>query len=147
MSEQQLQFKIVTRFHNEYKMHRGMLIEINNSTNKGAYRKGMGLVKGASDLLFIGPDGTAYTFELKENGSRHSVDHLKCQLDWARKILNRSKSFSFFIFDVEDFFNIIYTIVIARDVDALYNISTDSLNYIYDLTEKATTKTVKIDYV
>ena len=152
MSEQQLQFKIVTRFHNTYPEHRGMLLEINNSTNKGAYRKGMGLVKGASDLLFIGPSGVVYAFELKESGSRHSVDHLKCQLNWSIKVSNRDKAQSFFIFNEEQFFEIMVLILSLstdplRPCAALRAKSYVALSYINSLTTNAKTKTVKINYV
>lgn len=145
MSEQQLQFKIVTTFHNRFPEHRGMLLEINNSTNKGAYRKGMGLVKGASDLLFISPEGYVFTFELKENGSRHEVKHLQRQLDWARKINGKVNGAAFFIFGEDQFFRIMD--LILQDLKIRYCCEAgNSLRAIGIFIEEAATKTVKIQY-
>jgi hypothetical protein len=146
MTEQQLQFKIVTNFHNLYPEQRGMLIEINNSTNKGAFRKGMGLVKGAADLIFISPSGVVFTFELKAPGARHNVKHLREQLEWAKKINSKALSKAFFIFDLKQFFTII--IAILKHNKFIYSLESDlTLGYIEDLIkDKKDSQAVKIDY-
>ena len=102
MSEKNLQFDIVMHFHNTYRDQRGMLFEVNNSTDKGASRKGQGLVKGVSDLVYCAPNGRMIGLELKEDSSRHNVKHLREQLNWAVKLHNQGGA-SFFVFTLEEF--------------------------------------------
>jgi hypothetical protein len=122
-----------------------MLLEINNSTNKGAYRKGMGLVKGASDLLFISPEGHVYAFELKENKSRHDVKHLRRQFEWSMKVNSRPNGAAFFIFSEEQFFRVMEYILQRNEVRSNLEAG-HSMSYIRCLIEDATTKTVQINY-
>lgn len=148
MSEQQLQFNIVKNFRNKYPEHRGMLFEINNSTNKGAHRKGLGQVKGASDLFFLNEFGKHFAIELKEPESRHDVSHLIDQCNWLTKVGDRG-GLGFFIFTHEDFENIIEMAIMEDPPYDLESISIRSIDMVLSIAlfaQKNGKKTVKLPY-
>lgn len=146
MHEDRLQYDCVTWFNNTYKDKRGMLLEINNKTNKGAYRKGLGLVKGASDLMLIEPRNLSVLFiELKVNGSRHDVKHLKNQCDWLHKM--NGGFFGTFVFSEEQFKALIQGFYLRiSQKTGFYSQISKPLSYVKTVTENAKTKTVKLDY-
>lgn len=146
-SEAQLQYECVKWFNNTHKDYRGCLVEINNNTNKGAYRKSLGQVKGASDLVFFNPyHGTVLMVELKLNGSTHSVKHLNDQLKWLN--LMDSGFQSLFCFSLEMFqYAVLY--VIENDFISIEDMCCKSRNFIESKiinAEFRKVKSVKLDY-
>ena len=105
MSESRIQFEIVMCFRNEYPEYRGCLMEINNSTNKGASRLSAGMVPGASDLVLCSPDGLFGGFEIKEPNSRHNISHLLRQISWGEQIIKNGGLY-FFVFSKLQFIKI-----------------------------------------
>lgn len=104
ITEAQLQFQIVTYFNNNYKAERKRLFEINNSTNKGVTRKGMGLIKGVSDLGYINLLGGFIGLELKVKDSRHNIKHLETQCEWLEMLnYTQGESMGLFIYTLDDF--------------------------------------------
>lgn len=87
MTEKQLQFKIVTWFSQTYPEYYGLLFEVNNDTYNAKHamaRRGMGMISGVSDLIFIMPgSGKVCGIELKAPGSRHDKNHIYNQLRWG----------------------------------------------------------------
>lgn len=137
MTEDQLQQQIVTYFHNTYPEHRGMLFEVNNKTDKGAHRRALGLVPGASDLLYIDTKGIAHAMELKAPGTRHDVKHLEKQLNWGQRVALRGGSTSF-IFSLEQF---------KQEFENIkHNHLHKSWCYVDRMVNEAKTKTVKLEW-
>lgn len=147
MSENKLKFDIVKWFHNSHKKHRGSLFAIRNETNKGAYEKGLGLVKGASDLGHILENGVFCGFEIKLPNTRHDVEHLKDQLEWL-KLVNKRGGIGFFIFSLKQFQHAMFGLTEGTQ-DNAYIISRNSLNFVSKCIEKAEekgTKTAKLPW-
>lgn len=146
-SEAQLQFECVKWFNNTCKDYRGCLVEINNNTNKGAYRKSLGQVKYASDLVFYDHiSGRVLFIEMKLDGSTHKVDHLTGQLKWLRKM--DEGFFSTFCFSLEMFQDLIH-MTVNGDVDGLVSLSYRALNFIETKIIDAQSrgvKSVKLNY-
>lgn len=147
-SEAQLQYECVKWFNNNYKEFRGCLVEINNSTNKGAYRKSMGQVKGASDLvLFNKTNGLVLFIELKLNGSVHKVAHLNTQLDWL-DVMNK-KFETIFCFGIEMFQEAVSIFLNGGDFFGLVDFSSETKNFVRRKIKNAESrgvKSVKLDY-
>jgi hypothetical protein len=86
-SEKELQNKIVRHVSENYPFCRGMFFEINNEcvdTNRVA----LGHVNGVGDLMFINDIGEVFSIELKLEGSRHEVAHVKQQIEWGLKLMS-----------------------------------------------------------
>ena len=146
MTETKLQFDIVMWFNNNYKTDRGSLFAIQNETNKGAYKKGLGLVPGASDLGHILETGVFCAFELKAPNARHVVKHLKRQSGWLQ-LVNKRGGVGFFIFSVKHFQHAIDNCKL--DNERTHLISKNSLDFIancIEIAEEKGTKTVKLDW-
>jgi hypothetical protein len=91
MNENRLQFDLVMWFSNEYPELRGHLFEVyNNPANikHALHRRGMGMIAGVSDLIFVVPDYAIIAgIEIKAPRSRHTKEHVKNQLEWGLKII------------------------------------------------------------
>jgi len=90
MSEKNLQNKIVMWFSQTYPQYRGMLFLVNNTTmseRHGQSQRALGLVKGASDLIFMSPFGRVAGIEVKAAGSTHSKDHIDQQIEWGKSLI------------------------------------------------------------
>ena len=148
MTEDRLQFEIVTWFHNSVPEERGFLCRTENKTNKGARDKGLGLVKGMSDLRYTAPCNSQVLFELKAPGSRHPVDHLKQQLNFIHQHSKRG-AIGFFVFSLDRFQTIIANIVPnGVNLNAI-NMANHSIAYIRKVVNEAELKrqkTVFLDY-
>lgn len=146
-SEAQLQFECVKWFNNTCKGYRGSLVEINNNTDKGAYRKSLGQVKYASDLVFYDHLNSRVLFiEMKLNGSTHKTNHLQGQLNWLRKM--DTGFFSMFCFSLEMFQDAIEMLV-SGNTENLIKLSYKSLNFVESKIINAEfrgVKSVKLDY-
>lgn len=146
-SEAQLQSSCVIWFNNNLNNYRGCLVEINNNTNKGAYRKSLGQVKYASDLvLYDNYAGRVLFIEMKLNGSTHKVAHLKGQLDWLNKM--DLGFFSMFCFS-KGMFEDAITMFINMDDFELFQICQKTRNFVDSKIIEAEfrgVKSVKLDY-
>jgi hypothetical protein len=81
-TELQMQAECCTWFWNEYPGERQMLhANDNNSYNaiEGAKKKALGVVKGISDLEFIGYDRDMWFIELKLPGEKQLLEQIKFQ--------------------------------------------------------------------
>ncbi len=85
MSEDKLQSQIFTRVWNEYPGLRGLLFHVPNGGTRNkieaAKMKGMGVVSGVADLLFI-YNGSLHAFELKVGNNTQS----EAQKNWAERV-------------------------------------------------------------
>ena len=147
MREERLQYEIVTWFHNSVPEERGTLFAIMNETNRGATKKGLGLLPGASDLGYIAVDGSFVGFELKVPGSRHDVAHLKRQLSFAEKAIERG-SLAFFVFSLDHFKHIAASLT-SGPIVLSWGLSRQSLDFIRGKIVEGETKgikTVKLDW-
>lgn len=84
-SEAKLQQDCYLHFHNSYPELRGTLWMVHNNAKdarQGAILKGMGMVKGVSDLMFL-HDKTLYCIELKTEQGRLSPE----QKQWGEQIV------------------------------------------------------------
>lgn len=141
MTEARLQYECVKWFNNTHKDYRGCLVEINNNTNKGAHRKSLGQVAGASDLVFFDKEnGNVLLIELKLNGSCHNVEHLRRQYSWLR-MMNCS-FFSLFVFDLEMFQDVI-NFCINEDYEKLNTLCAASAEFMHKRLLEADTKGFK----
>lgn len=107
-TEAQLQQACVMYFNNTYKHLRGRLFRTENKTTVNA--KGLGLVKGVSDLQFILHNGKICPIELKLNGTRHKTKHIEAQFNWIEGIKKLS-GIAFFCYSFEHFKEIIDKLV------------------------------------
>jgi hypothetical protein len=85
MTEHQLQQAIFTWHWNNLPNERGLLFMVQNTVTgkrQGAILKGMGLIAGVSDMIYLRPDGQPIFVELKTEEGRQSA----AQIEWARKI-------------------------------------------------------------
>ena len=148
MTEDQLQFKIVTWFHNNIPTERGYLYRTENKTNRGAKDKGLGLIKGVSDLHYHTPCGRLLLIELKAPKMRHSVEHLEQQLKFIAQHEKRG-AVGFFVFSLDQFQHIIANTV-PDGLNILgFEMAKKSIRYVEDMVKMATilrNKTVKLDY-
>lgn len=147
MNEKRLQFDCVTWFNNSVPTERGTLFAILNETNKGAHKKGIGLVKGASDLAYIAQDGVFCPIELKVPDTRHEVEHLKRQIDFIKKMNDRG-GLGFFCFSKNHFQHIIASLTPGVTISA-QAISDHSIRFIENSIVKGEmrkTKTVKLEW-
>lgn len=104
MKEKKLQSQIVLNFKQAYPEVQDMLIEINNDTNSRNHamtRLAMGMVPGASDLIFI-YKGVLTCFEIKNKETPHKTSHIQRQLNFGRQIQNQGFLY-FMINDAESF--------------------------------------------
>jgi hypothetical protein len=145
MTEDQLQQKCVLWFHKEYKSERGMLFRTENKTNRN--KKGLGLIKGVSDLNYCSKWGHLIPIEIKVNGSSHKTEHLKNQYDWCKSVQERS-GLAFFVFSFEHFMQVMNSLMDHRfNAGFLALESADTLNYIKNLVGMSSTESVKLDYI
>lgn len=148
MTEDQLQFKIVTWFHNHVPEERGYLYRTENKTNKGARDKGLGLIKGVSDLHYTAPCSIRCYFELKAMNSRHEVTHLEEQLHFI-ELQEKRGGLGFFVFELEHFQTIMANIFPNGVNLFAYSMAKDSVAYIRDrveLARQSRCKTVMLSY-
>ena len=106
MNEKQLQAKIVIDFSHQNPHERVMLWSTLNRTlsqKDGTTQLAMGLIKGVSDLLYF-KRGVLYCFEIKQKGKRHSVEHVKRQMDWGRMMESQGAKF-YIITSLEGFWS------------------------------------------
>jgi hypothetical protein len=145
MTEDRLQYECVKWFYNTFPNHRGMLFEINNKTVRGAYRKGLGLVRGASDLMFLHPKGFVVPIELKVESSRHELAHLIRQYNWLEQTRLRG-GVPFICTKLEDFIEIIDLCITFEHKERLTHLSRASMDRIKNiiLNTPKEQKTVKI---
>ncbi len=147
MNEDQLQQQCILYFNNKYKHLRGRLFRTENKTTTNS--KGLGLIKGVSDLQFILSDGRIAPIELKVYGSRHKVSHLQQQLDWLKQIKKLS-AHAYFCFSTDEFKELIDRLVypIGNEIWLLTE-SNITISHVENLIEKANEKgieSVKIEY-
>lgn len=97
MREDRLQHDLIMWFGHSWPEYRKLLIEINNNPkNKahGSYRKSMGMIKSASDLIMVQPkSGTIAAIELKAHGSIHPKNHIENQIAWGELIIEQGGFF------------------------------------------------------
>lgn len=147
MSEDQLQQQCVVYFNNTYKEYRGRLFRTENKTNRNA--KGLGLVRGVSDLQFVNDEGRIIPLECKVNGSRHEVLHLAEQLYWSEKIKELS-GLAFFFFSFNQFKEIVDKLIDYNNNELwLLTESKMTMDYIHSKVNgavKMNAKTVILNY-
>lgn len=92
-SEEALQSDIVRTFSELYPEKRGQLFHVPNQRNhklQAFKAKSIGIHSGVADLLFMQPNGIAElelsAIELKLPNSRHKVEHIEQQLEWAKTL-------------------------------------------------------------
>ena len=88
-TEARLQAKMVIEFSQKRPEEKGCLIGYFAETEnkiEGATKLSLGLVKGASDLLYVTKTSRLIGIEVKAPGSRHSVRHLQEQARWLMKV-------------------------------------------------------------
>lgn len=94
-SESQLQNHIVVWFSQTFPHLHGSLFEINNNPRnikEAMYRRGMGMIAGASDLILIANNVVA-GIELKHPTTKHTKSHLEQQLNWGKHIVSQGAKF------------------------------------------------------
>ncbi len=82
MTESQLQAKIFQWHWNKFPAERGLLFHVNGKAKnaiEGNKFKGLGVVSGVSDLVYLRPDGKVLFIELKTSEGRQSPAQLKWQ--------------------------------------------------------------------
>lgn len=87
--EAKLQAKMVIEFSQKCPEYKGRLIGYFAETEnkiEGATKLSLGLVKGASDLFYVRPDGRFTGIEVKAPHSRHNVQHLLEQCEWLESV-------------------------------------------------------------
>lgn len=148
MTEDQLQFKIVTWFHNNVPEERGYLYRTENKTNKGAKDKGLGLIRGVSDLHYTAPCNTRLLIELKAPKKRHTVVHLEEQLNFIYKHQKRG-AVGCFVFSLDQFQHLMAN-TLPNGLNLLgLKMAARSVKYIERVVEVAKlmkNKTVELDY-
>jgi hypothetical protein len=85
MTEHQLQQAIFTWHWNNLPQERGLLFMVQNTVTdkrQGAILKGMGLIAGVSDMVYLKPGGVPVFVELKTAGGYQSKE----QKQWQGKI-------------------------------------------------------------
>lgn len=85
MTEHQLQQAIFVWHWNNRPQERGLLFMVQNTATdkrKGALLKGMGLVPGVSDLIYLRPNSSPIFIELKTPTGKQSPEQIK----WQRTI-------------------------------------------------------------
>jgi len=143
ISEESLQSEIILRFRAEYRKFEKLLIEINNNSNNvlsSIKHKKLGRVKGCSDLILLHPTLSVFcSIEVKVIGSRHDVEHLKSQIEFAESIENYG-GFPFFLYSYEG----LKEILNVNSINDLKIISIGNLNEIKQKVINCKTKTLKI---
>lgn len=146
MKEDRLQYECVSWFRKEYPAYANNIVMIHNETDKGAHYASIGLCKGASDLMII--NGTYMLFpELKVEGSRHNVSHLKTQLKWLSDRQWESKFHGAGFFSTVDRFKIVVNLFMNDD-NKWKEMCTKSLittGLIIASAEEKGTKTTKVE--
>lgn len=82
MTEHQLQQAIFVWHWNNRTNERGLLFMVQNTATdrrKGAILKGMGLVPGVSDLIYLRPNSSPLFIELKTQTGKQSAEQIKWQ--------------------------------------------------------------------
>lgn len=88
VSEQRIQHDLIMWFSQTYPELQGRLFMVQNNTysqSHGNRMKSLGMVKGVSDLMFIG-NGFVAGIELKAPESVHSVAHIKEQMRFGEML-------------------------------------------------------------
>ena len=133
MTEKQLQHEIIMRFGILHPNLRHLLFEINNDTfskNHALTRRGMGMVPGVSDLIFVNPHtGVITGIELKAKGTRHDSTHILTQLNWGDK-LRQTGAFYLLITDTVEILGILDSLICEKPVDEIISKNIDFQNVI-----------------
>lgn len=82
MKEHQLQQAIFVWHWNNRPQERGLLFMVQNTATdkrKGALLKGIGLVPGVSDLIYLRPNSSPLFIELKTETGKQSAEQIKWQ--------------------------------------------------------------------
>jgi hypothetical protein len=88
VSEAKLQQQCVMWYKNKYPDSGKHLFAVFNEGRDVSTKMSMGLTPGVSDLIYIGEDGKAYGYELKQLGTEHNVSHLIEQASWLIEVLS-----------------------------------------------------------
>lgn len=104
-SEEHLQIECVKAFAEKYPEKRGRLFATfqNPSIEQYGLWIAKGFVPGVSDLIYINDDYKIIGIELKQKGKRHSMEHLRRQMEWMRSNCHRYG----FITSLSEFWDII----------------------------------------
>lgn len=146
MSEIQLQSKIAVEFSRRFPKMRGQFFHVSNERNnkiQAFQARAIGIIPGVSDFIFIErnherihlidePDIRIIGIEIKEPNSRHAVDHIRQQIEWA-KVLEKCGGRWFIARTVLDAIKII-----DADYDDVLNISD-----VEEMLDNCKTKTIK----
>lgn len=131
-TEAKLQAKMVIDFSQKCPDQKGRLIGYFAETEnkiEGATKLSLGLVKGASDLFYIRPDGRMTGIEVKAPNSRHNVQHLLEQCEWLIKV----PVVGWFVDSVKMFWDVIYGcdpgISPYRVKEYLHSLTTQSVSW------------------
>ena len=95
MMEYEFQAEIVQAFADIYPHLYGKLWMIKNDPRgrkQVMFYRAMGLVSGVSDLQLFS-NGIFSGIELKTQGSKHSKEHLECQLLWGKSIVEEGGNY------------------------------------------------------
>ena len=90
--ETKLQSQIVVWFSQERPEERGCLFHVSNERNsplQAFQARAIGIFPGVADLLYFSRKNNSIHvtgIEVKAKGERHSVDHIKNQVEWGKKI-------------------------------------------------------------
>jgi ATP-dependent exoDNAse (exonuclease V) beta subunit len=108
MTETQIQSECVKWLWNEHPYTRGLFFAVQNNSEhiaRAMQRKGMGLIAGVSDTIFLW-NGNTYLIEFKTDTGRQS----KAQKAWQEKV--GSQGFQYYIIrSVNEFKNLIREIL------------------------------------
>ena len=91
INEKQLQAQIYQTLRNNIPNSKGLVWSVANRTlsvKDGIAQKATGLTKSVSDLMCYF-DGVLYGLEVKHPEKRHSIDHIRQQLEWGEKIVDQ----------------------------------------------------------
>lgn len=111
MTEEQLQNKCTVWFWNSFPLWRRMLFHVdNNSYNAiiGARKKALGVVKGPSDLVFVGFYQVVF-IEMKNPGEKQKPE----QIDFMDKVMSRGHMYVV-ISDFETFKSLICKLIVTE---------------------------------
>lgn len=148
MSEIRLQSDISREFSVRYPKMQGQLFHIPNQRNnkiQAFQSRAIGIIPGASDFLFFekNKNSTVYNFdefnikliglEVKEPGSRHSVDHVQRQVDWG-KVLEREGGRWFIVTSVD---------IAMQVIDGNYNGGALSIKDVEEMISNCKIKSLK----
>jgi hypothetical protein len=140
MTEARLQFELILWFGQTHPNHRRLLFQVNNDARTA--RLELGMIAGVSDLIFITPNGEILVIELKADGTRHNVDHMKNQLSWIKEV-QEVGGFGVMSKSLEDMQAIITNLMTGGNVERAVELINLNNNYFINLVQ-TNKKTVKV---